>query len=71
MGFPDGGGRYRRTIPVTCRIEGHSCRGFCNLRVTKTGGAITLDPHVTGACVIELDERAATTLRDVLTEWLG
>jgi hypothetical protein len=62
---------HRRTIPVTCRIAGHSCRGFCNLRVTKIGGDIELDPHVTGACVIVLDETAAAALFDVLRQWLG
>jgi hypothetical protein len=30
-----------------------------------------LDPHVTGACVIILDEAAATALFDVLGTWLG
>jgi hypothetical protein len=30
-----------------------------------------LDPHVTGACVIVLDEKAATALFDLLGKWLG
>jgi hypothetical protein len=30
-----------------------------------------LDPHVTGSCVLELDELEATAMRDQLTEWLG
>jgi hypothetical protein len=30
-----------------------------------------LDPHVTGACVMAIGEEGATTLRDILTEWLG
>jgi hypothetical protein len=34
-------------------------------------GTIVFDPHVTGACVISLDEEGAMTLRDILTEWLG
>jgi hypothetical protein len=29
------------------------------------------DPHVTIACVITLDEAAATALFDALEEWLG
>jgi hypothetical protein len=28
-------------------------------------------PPVDGACVISLDEDGATTLRDMLTKWLG
>jgi hypothetical protein len=59
-----------RTIPVTCQTHGGS-RGFCNLRVRRQGGDIVLDPHVTGACVIVLDEAAATELFDLLGEWLG
>ena len=35
------------------------------------GGVTVLDPHVTGQCVLELDETAATAMRDQLTEWLG
>ncbi|MGH3799870.1 MAG: hypothetical protein ACRDTD_07025 [Pseudonocardiaceae bacterium] len=35
------------------------------------GGDIVLDPHVTGACVIVLDEAAATALFDLLGEWRG
>jgi hypothetical protein len=60
----------RRTIQVTCRTH-VGAKGFCNLRMTKTGDKITCDPHVTGACVIELDEDAATAVRDTITEWLG
>jgi hypothetical protein len=33
--------------------------------------SIELDPHVTGGCVIILDERAASELFDALGEWLG
>lgn len=61
--------KSQRTIPVTCRT--HGAETFCNLRMSKTGDKITLDPHVTGACVVELDQPAATTVRDTLTEWLG
>ena len=39
--------------------------------MTKVGGRITLDPHATGACVIELDEAEASAVRDTITEWLG
>jgi len=61
---------HRRLIPATCRTHG-GARGFCNLRLTKEDGTVLLDPHVTGACVIELDETAATQILDVLGEWLG
>lgn len=59
-----------RTIPATCQTHG-GARGFCNLRVTKIDETIVLDPHVTGSCVIVLDEAAATALFDLLGEWLG
>lgn len=61
---------HRRLIPATCRTHG-GARGFCNLRLTKEDGAVLLDPHVTGACVIELDETAVAQILDVLGEWLG
>jgi hypothetical protein len=63
-------GPTRRTIPSTCRTHGGPM-GFCNLRLTKVGGNIVLDPHVAGCCVIELDEDQATAVRNTLTEWLG
>jgi hypothetical protein len=62
--------RNHRTIPATCTTH-RSGVGFCNLRVTKRDGSIELDPHVTGSCVITLDEDGARALCDVLTEWLG
>jgi hypothetical protein len=58
-----------RTISATCTI--HGARGFCNLRVTKIGGMIVLDPHVACSCVIALDEGGAVEMRDLLIEWLG
>ncbi len=45
--------------------------GFANLMVSVIDGKLVLDPHVTGSCLIRLDEAAACALRDVLTEWLG
>jgi hypothetical protein len=62
-------GKNRRTIPSTCRTHG-GCRGFCNLRLTKVGDSIVLDPHVTDCCVIELDQDQARAIRDTLIEWL-
>ncbi len=61
---------HGRTIPVTCQTHG-GARGFCNLRIRKADGDIVLDPHVTGSCVIVLDETAATALFDLLEEWIG
>ncbi len=59
----------RRVIHATCTQHGGS-RGFTTVVMTKVGGRITLDPHATGACVIELDETEATAVWDTLTEWL-
>jgi hypothetical protein len=39
--------------------------------VSLQGRSVVFDPHVTGECLITLDEESATTLRDILTEWLG
>lgn len=68
-----GRSRLRRaidqTIPSTCQT--HGAEGFCNLRVTKTDDGIVLNPHVSGACVITLDETGTTTLRELLIEWKG
>ncbi len=60
----------RRVIRATCTRHGGP-RGFTNVVMTKVGGTITLDPHATGACVIEFDEAEATAVRDQLTGWLG
>ena len=62
-------GHRRKAIPATCQLH----RGpveYANLMVSKRNGIIVLDPHVTGSCVISLDEQAATALRDLLTGWL-
>jgi hypothetical protein len=39
--------------------------------VYQIDGKIVLDPHVTGGCVIVLEEKAANALLGVLQEWLG
>jgi hypothetical protein len=59
----------RKAIPVSCAVH-RGPRGFANLMVEKRGEEIILDPHVTGACVIILDETAATALFDLLGTWL-
>lgn len=59
----------RRVLHGTCR----RCReaaGFANLLVTKEPGGVVFDPHVTGACVICLDQAAARELHQALGEWL-
>jgi hypothetical protein len=57
-------------IHATCTTHGGGI-GFTNLVVSKREGSIELDPHVTGQCVITLDEDGAIALRDALTPWLG
>jgi hypothetical protein len=63
--------RYCKVIPATCQLH----RGpiiSANLMVNKCGnGLIVFDPHVTGSCMISLDEEGAKTVRDLLTQWLG
>jgi hypothetical protein len=60
----------RKVIHATCALH-RGPAGFANVVVSKRDGRIELDPHVTGACVLTLDEGAATALFDLLGEWLG
>jgi hypothetical protein len=60
----------RRVIHASCTQHGGS-RGFTNLVVSKHDGDIELDPHITGGCVILLDEDGARSLSEALQEWLG
>jgi hypothetical protein len=60
----------RKAIPATCGLH-RGPIGFANLMVNERDGAIVFDPHVTGECLITLDEQSARMLRDTLTEWLG
>ncbi|MGH3710500.1 MAG: hypothetical protein ACRDRQ_20885 [Pseudonocardiaceae bacterium] len=60
----------RKAIPATCGLH-RGPAGFANLLVSMQGGMIVLDPHVTGECVIALDEDGSKALRNILTEWLG
>lgn len=62
--------RNRRVIHVSCSTHGGPAR-FTNLVLRKLDGEIELDPHSTGACVIRLDQDAATAVPDQLSEWLG
>jgi hypothetical protein len=59
----------RHVIMTTC--QAHAAGGFTNLLVTKEDGVIVLNPHIANCCVLRLDERAATALRDILGKWLG
>ncbi|MGH3825644.1 MAG: hypothetical protein ACRDQX_00500 [Pseudonocardiaceae bacterium] len=60
----------RRAVGVTCAMH-RGPRGFANLVLEKQDGEIIFDPHVTGECVLILDEDAAVVVRDALIEWLG
>ena len=60
----------RRAIGVTCALH-KGPRNFANLVVEKQGGEIVFDVHVAGACVIILEEEAATVLFEALRTWLG
>jgi hypothetical protein len=60
----------RKAIPATCGSH-RGPIGFANLLVSMQDGTIVLDPHVTGECVIALDEEGGKALRNILTEWLG
>jgi hypothetical protein len=59
--------RRRKAIPAMCGMH-RGPIGFANLLVSMQGGSIVFDPHVTGACVIALDEEGAKALRNILTE---
>lgn len=61
--------RRRKAIPASCELH-RGAVGFANLLVSMQDGWIVFDPHVTGACVIALDEEGATTLLYLLKEWL-
>jgi hypothetical protein len=60
----------RKAIPATCSLH-RGPIGFANLMVSKSDGTVVFDPHVTGSCLITLDDAGAGVLRDTLTEWLG
>lgn len=69
MSEPSGGNR--RVIHASCTCAGVA-RGFANLVVRKLpNGHIEIDPHVTGTCVLTLDEEDSRVLREALGEWLG
>jgi hypothetical protein len=62
-------GQRRTIIPATLQLNGGPV-DVTNLMVSKRDETIVLDPQVTGACVIFLNEEEATTLRNLLTVWL-
>jgi hypothetical protein len=61
---------HRKAIPATCGLH-RGPIGFANLMVSLHGRSVVLDPHVTGECLITLDEQGAKTLCDLVTHWLG
>jgi hypothetical protein len=63
-------GERRRVIPASCALDRGPAES-ANLVVSIRGATITLDPQVSGACVISLYVDSAGVLRDKLTEWLG
>jgi hypothetical protein len=57
------------TQPV---VNGTGTAGSSTCTALPTAdGLIELDPHVTGQCVLILDEKAATELFNTIGEWLG
>jgi hypothetical protein len=60
----------RKVIHATCALH-RGPAGFANVVVSKRDGTIVFDPHVTGSCVITLDEDGARVLFEALGEWLG
>ncbi|MBV9160281.1 MAG: hypothetical protein JO281_01720 [Pseudonocardiales bacterium] len=70
---PDYGTRWtnyrRKAIPATCQLH-RGPVGYANLMVNERNGSIVFDPHVTGSCVISLDQEGAAALRDLLITWL-
>lgn len=60
----------RRVLHATCTTH-RGPTGFTNLVITKRGGVIFFDPHVTGACIVTLDEPEARKLAQALADWLG
>lgn len=59
----------RRTIPAR-RPPRHG-GGACTLLLIRDGDRIELLPHAVDTWAAELDERAATELRDALDDLLG
>ncbi|MGB6163732.1 MAG: hypothetical protein WBF75_14405 [Pseudonocardiaceae bacterium] len=63
-------GERRKVFPASCELE-QGPEEPTTLIVSTRGGMIKLDPQITGACVITLDEGSACVLRDRLTDWFG
>jgi hypothetical protein len=59
----------RHVIMTIC--QEHGTAGFINLLMTRENGVIVLNPHLASCFVLRLDEKAATSLHDILGEWLG
>lgn len=61
-------GERRRVIPASYALHRQPAQAT-ELVVRLRGGTITLDPQITGGCVIDLEEDSACLLCDQLTEW--
>ncbi len=70
MESPRPSNRFRKGIPATCGLH-RGPMGFTNFMINKQGESLVLDPHVTGECLITLNEDSAKVLLDILVEWLG
>lgn len=57
-------------LDATCVLH-RGPAGFANLVVSKRGGLIELDPHVTGSCVLTLAADEAAVLAETIQGWLG
>lgn len=62
--------RTRRVISATCAVHPGTPR-FTNLEVTWDGEHLSLRPHATGACVLQLNEAEASELYVFIEEMLG
>lgn len=61
-----------RGLDGRAEVSGDDPSDRFGVLMTKEGdGTIVLDPHVNGAGVLRFDADAATSVRDVFTEWLG
>jgi hypothetical protein len=65
------GGAHGFTPLVCTKRDNLGAHGFTPLVCTKRDNLIEIDPHVTGQCVLVLNEKAASELFDALREWLG
>ncbi|MDQ3095704.1 MAG: hypothetical protein M3Q82_07065 [Actinomycetota bacterium] len=64
------GSRPRHVVAATRR--GHGSAGFCNvLLIRERRDLLVLYPHAVPDLAIEMDDAAATALRDAITDLLA